>query len=304
MSPRNFQGHSCQAPGRLGQGDRLHSYRVRYSQGIGSGEVLVRNNRLSLDLRTCAEEWMTDLLMRRQPKWGPSWSAARRWRSRRIEQREVLDRRPSGWLLGWQPFAASTGVGLTKIDTRVIPASAYLGAVGMPSVTAWLGMTQIAEPKPGETVVVSASFWGTVRFDRRPDCEVQVARSRRRCCGWGRKVPLCGGGARLDACVDYKLEDFDEALEGGDAKRHRRCTSRTSAEKSSRSATRRLNPFARIPLCGPDFSIQRTAAAWTEQSAQAARQSRALQGFVVSDRLDLWPGCAQGIGWHGLPRAS
>jgi N-terminal domain of oxidoreductase len=59
--------------------------------------------------------------------------------------------------LGWQLFAASTGVGLTKIDTRAIPPTVCLGAVGMPGVGAWVGVTQIGEPKPGETVVVSAA---------------------------------------------------------------------------------------------------------------------------------------------------
>ena len=39
----------------------------------------------------------------------------------------------------------------------MIPLSAYLGAVGMPGVTAWMGLTQIIQPKPGETVVVSAA---------------------------------------------------------------------------------------------------------------------------------------------------
>ena len=52
--------------------------------------------------------------------------------------------------------AAQPGV-LRKVDDTVIPLSAYLGAVGMPGVTAWLGLTQIIEPKAGETVVVSAA---------------------------------------------------------------------------------------------------------------------------------------------------
>jgi NADPH-dependent curcumin reductase len=61
---------------------------------------------------------------------------------------------------GWQEYAlvdgAQRGV-LQKVDTTHIPLSAYLGAVGMPGVTAWMGLTQIIEPKEGQTVVVSAA---------------------------------------------------------------------------------------------------------------------------------------------------
>ncbi|MFX8094692.1 NADP-dependent oxidoreductase, partial [Acinetobacter baumannii] len=61
---------------------------------------------------------------------------------------------------GWQEFvtvdASQRGV-LQKVDTTHIPLSAYLGAVGMPGVTAWYGLVKIIAPKAGETVVVSAA---------------------------------------------------------------------------------------------------------------------------------------------------
>ncbi len=61
---------------------------------------------------------------------------------------------------GWQQYSvvdASTPGVLRKVDTTQVPLSAYLGAVGMPGVTAWYGLTQICQPKPGQTVVVSAA---------------------------------------------------------------------------------------------------------------------------------------------------
>src|SRR5258708_9435670 len=58
---------------------------------------------------------------------------------------------------GWQGYALSDGAGLRNVDTRRVPASAYLGAIGMPGVTAWYGLLKIGEPKEGETVVVSAA---------------------------------------------------------------------------------------------------------------------------------------------------
>jgi len=60
---------------------------------------------------------------------------------------------------GWQEYAvvAADAPALRKIDTRQVPMSAYLGAVGMPGVTAWYGLHMICEPKAGETVAVSAA---------------------------------------------------------------------------------------------------------------------------------------------------
>ncbi|HEX7969731.1 MAG TPA: NADP-dependent oxidoreductase, partial [Stellaceae bacterium] len=56
--------------------------------------------------------------------------------------------------VGWQRYALSDGSNLRKVDPSLKPLSAYLGAVGMPGVTAWIGLFDIGQPKPGETVVV------------------------------------------------------------------------------------------------------------------------------------------------------
>ena len=59
--------------------------------------------------------------------------------------------------LGWQTHAVTDGKLLQKVDARAIPLSAYLGPVGMPGVTAWVGLNDICAPKAGETVVVTAA---------------------------------------------------------------------------------------------------------------------------------------------------
>ena len=58
---------------------------------------------------------------------------------------------------GWQRYGLSDGRGLRAIDAKAIPIQAYLGALGMPGVTAWYGLNKIIAPKAGETVVVSAA---------------------------------------------------------------------------------------------------------------------------------------------------
>src|ERR1043166_85216 len=59
--------------------------------------------------------------------------------------------------LGWQQYAVATGKGMRKVDPDYVPLPAYLGAVGMPGVTAWIGLNEHGRPKAGETVVVSAA---------------------------------------------------------------------------------------------------------------------------------------------------
>ncbi|MGH8199225.1 MAG: NADP-dependent oxidoreductase, partial [Steroidobacteraceae bacterium] len=60
-------------------------------------------------------------------------------------------------MLGWSEFGVVNGQALERIDTRKIPMSAHLGAVGMPGMAAWYGYHRILAPKAGETVVVSAA---------------------------------------------------------------------------------------------------------------------------------------------------
>src|SRR4249920_2270161 len=58
---------------------------------------------------------------------------------------------------GWQEYALSTGAGLRKLDPAVAPASTALGVLGMPGMTAYVGLLEIGQPKPGETIVVAAA---------------------------------------------------------------------------------------------------------------------------------------------------
>jgi NADPH-dependent curcumin reductase len=59
--------------------------------------------------------------------------------------------------LGWQLYGIASAKELTKIDITRAPASHYLGILGMPGMTAWFGLFEIGQPKPGDTIVVSAA---------------------------------------------------------------------------------------------------------------------------------------------------
>ncbi len=58
---------------------------------------------------------------------------------------------------GWREYHISTGIGLTRIDTSIAPIQSFLGVAGMPGQTAYFGLLRVGEPKPNETVFVSAA---------------------------------------------------------------------------------------------------------------------------------------------------
>jgi NADPH-dependent curcumin reductase len=131
---------------------------------------------------------------------------------------EVVDSRHPGFhkgdkvltALGWQLYGTARGKELTMVDTTRVPASYYLGVLGMPGVTAWFGLFDIGKPKAGETVVVSAAS-GAVG-----SVVGQLAK------GEGCRVVGIAGGAKkceyvvkelgFDACVDYKAGKLVEDL--------------------------------------------------------------------------------------------
>src|SRR3954466_9647093 len=114
---------------------------------------------------------------------------------------------------GWQEYSvvdANQPGALRKLDTTHVPLSHYLGAVGMPGVTAWYGLVKLIEPKPGSTVVVSAAS-GAV------GSAVGVLAKAR----GARAVGVAGGADKcryvtedlgFDACVDYKQHKDADSL--------------------------------------------------------------------------------------------
>jgi leukotriene B4 12-hydroxydehydrogenase/15-oxo-prostaglandin 13-reductase len=59
--------------------------------------------------------------------------------------------------MGWQEYAVSDGRGLRKLDPKIAPVSTALGVLGMPGMTAYFGLLDVCDPKPGETVLVSGA---------------------------------------------------------------------------------------------------------------------------------------------------
>jgi NADPH-dependent curcumin reductase CurA len=202
--------------------------------------------------------------------------------------------------LGWQLYGVSDGAALRKVDPRVAPISVYLGTLGMPGVTAWMGLLDIARPKTGETVVVSAAS-GAVG---------SVAGQLARIHGC-RTVGIAGGKAKcdyvvnelgFDACVDYKAgrlrEDLRDAAPNGID-----VDFENVGGEVLDTALALMNPFSRITVCGM-VSQYSAAEPYALRNMRSVLVNRIrVQGFIVSDRLDLWPAAlAQLSGWFAEGR--
>lgn len=103
---------------------------------------------------------------------------------------------------GWKEHWISSGIGLTKVDQKLAPLSAYLGVLGMPGLTAWVGLNEILKPSASETVFVSgaAGAVGSLvcQLAKLKGARVVASAGSDEKCKWLREV----GGA--DAVLNYK----------------------------------------------------------------------------------------------------
>lgn len=198
--------------------------------------------------------------------------------------------------LGWQEQAVSDGRQLRRADPQRAPLSAYLGVLGMTGVTAWYGMTQICEPVPGSTVVVSAAA-GAVG-----GTAVQLGKAR------GCRVVGIAGGARkcryvtevlqADACVDYKAagnsQALGEALAGHAPEGFDACFDNVNGWVLD-AILPRMNRYGRIALCGMIARYGQAPNQLTAHGHLLISRLRA-QGFIVWDHPEVWQTAVDELG--------
>ncbi|QGZ37719.1 hypothetical protein IP92_02878 [Pseudoduganella flava] len=186
---------------------------------------------------------------------------------------------------GWSEMAVSDGSGLRKLDTAAIPLSAYLGAVGMPGMTAWYGLNRILRLEPGQTVCVSAAS-GAV------GCAVGQLAKLRGC----RAIGIAGGQEKcdyvvrelgFDACIDYKAGNLKEDLKAAAPDGIDGIFENVGGEVFD-AALARTNAFARVALCGmiagysgEEIPLRNVRVLLTNRIS--------LTGFIVTEHLDCWP---------------
>ena len=168
----------------------------------------------------------------------------------RVVTSDVKGFAPGDWVLnygGWQDYSLSDGVGVTNLGPDPAHPSWALGILGMPGFTAWAGLTQIGQPKPGETIVVAAAtgpVGATVgQIGKILGCRVVgIAGGPEKCAYAVEKLGF-------DACVDHKRDDLAQTLaeatpDGIDI------YFENVGGRVFDAVMPRLNTFARIPVCG------------------------------------------------------
>ena len=188
-------------------------------------------------------------------------------------------------MLGWAEMGVADGAMLRKVDASRIPLSAYLGVLGMPGMTAWYGLNRIMRPIKGETILVSAAS-GAVGSAVGQLAKLQGCRA----------VGIAGGPEKcayvvdqlgFDACVDYKAGNLAADLaaaapDGIDA------LFENVGGAGFDAALPLMNAFGRIALCGliagyngDDLAVRNMRFILTSRLS--------MRGFIVTEHMDLWP---------------
>lgn len=148
---------------------------------------------------------------------------------------------------GWQTHDIADGRDIRKLDPAAAPISTALGVLGMPGFTAYAGLLEIGRPQPGETVVVAAAT-GPVG-----SAVGQIAKLK-----GARTVGIAGGPDKcraliedfgFDAAVDHRADDFVDKLETG-VPGGVDVYFENVGGRVTEAVVRKLNKFARIPVCG------------------------------------------------------
>ena len=184
---------------------------------------------------------------------------------------------------GWQEYGASDGKELRTLDPAAAPISTAVGVLGMPGMTAYVGLLDIGQPKPGETVVVSAASGavGSVvgQIARIKGCRtVGVAGTPEKCDYVVRELGL-------DACVSHRDPDLVKALRaacpGGIDIYFENVGGAVLA-----AVLRSLNKGARIPLCGLISDYNATEPVPGPNLRPLLVNRAMIKGFIVSDHND------------------
>jgi len=193
---------------------------------------------------------------------------------------------------GWQEYSvvdAAVPGSLKKVDTTHVPLSHYLGAVGMPGVTAWYGLVKIIAPKEGETVVITAasgavgSAFGALAKAR--GCRVVGV------AGGPEKCKYATDELGFDACIDYRLHPDVKSMSAAlkDA-----CPNGIDGYFENvggyifDAVMLRLNAFARIALCGMIAGYDGAPLPLANPALFLINRVK-LEGFIVSEHMEFWP---------------
>ncbi|ASR38088.1 NADP-dependent oxidoreductase [Prauserella marina] len=186
---------------------------------------------------------------------------------------------------GWREYALAPSADFQRVDTTLAPASAYLGILGLPGRTAYFGLFDVAAMRPGDTVFISGAA-GAVGGLAGQFARLRGARRVIGSAGSTDKVAYLRDELGFDAAFDYRDGAVREQLRaaapdgidvyfdnvGGD---------------HLRAAIAAIRPFGRIALCGAISGYNQTRPApGPDNLILAVGKRLSLRGFVVYDYAD------------------
>ena len=186
-------------------------------------------------------------------------------------------------LLGWRELAVSDGSGLQKIDPSLAPPQAFLGVLGMPGMTAYVGLLDIGQPQAGETVFVSGAagaVGSTVgQIAKLKGCRVIGSAGSAEKVAWLEELGF-------DEAFDYKRTPPHEGLAGEKLDVYFDNVGGDHLE----AAISALNPFGRIVACGMISRYNDAEPAPGPRNiAMVVGKRLRIEGFIVFDRIDRAP---------------
>jgi NADPH-dependent curcumin reductase CurA len=189
---------------------------------------------------------------------------------------------------GWREYFLSDGSDLTKIDPDIAPLQAYLGVVGMPGMTAYVGLLDIGQPKEGEIVFVSAASGavGSVA------CQIAKIKGCRvvGSAGSDEKVAWLLDEAGVDAAFNYKKVDDITLKLGALCPNGIDVYFENVGGEYFEAALTHINTYGRVVLCGMISQYNVTEPQPGPSNLFYAVPKRLLlKGFIVSDHYDRLP---------------
>jgi len=247
------------------------------------GEVLVQTHYISLD--PAMRGWLNDAKSYIEPvaldavmRAGTIGTVIKSNNHPRLKEGDVV----TGWG-GVQQYFVTNGEGHFKVDTQLIPMTKYIGALGMPGMTAYFGILEVGKIKKDDVVLISgaAGAVGSVAG--------QIAKIK-----GCRVVGIAGGPEKcayvvnklgFDACIDYKNQDIYSALKlecpkgvdvyfdnvGGDI---------------LDAALSRLRMKARVVICGAISQYNNTSIQGPKNYLSLLVNRATMQGMIVFDYAD------------------
>ena len=186
---------------------------------------------------------------------------------------------------GWAEYCEFKDDQYTVIDPKAAPLSAYAGILGMPGLTAWASVTQLAKVGEGDVVAVNAAagpVGGAVgQFSRMKGAKTVIGIA-----GGAEKCAMVEDLYGFSKCVDYKTnswqEEYKSAAPEGVSVHHENVGSEQLA-----FAMQNLKLYGRVVLCGLAAHYHETEPAKTLIGPMVGKRA-AVMGLVVYDYYDRW----------------